>query len=112
MLHAPQGILPQRLVLDGVEELDGSVKFGQQAARLEQLQQDDVAHAKAQRREVSFAAADEVDQIVVSSAARNGAELALFVERLEDDAGVVGQPANDVIINLDKLPQAARAQDF
>jgi len=51
-------------------------KAGQQLARFEQFEQDDVAHAEAERGQVHFAAADEFDEIVVTSAAGDGAEFA------------------------------------
>ena len=85
------------------------VEFRQQPARLEQFQQHHVAHAEAERGQVHFAAADELDEVVVASAAGDGAELALAVERLEHDAGVIGQAANDAIINLHEIA-AGRAR--
>ena len=39
------------------------------------------------------------EQVVVASAAADGAQLALGVEQLEDDAGVVRQPANDLEVD-------------
>ena len=49
-------------------------------------------------------------QIVVTPAAGDGAKLALAVKGLEHHAGVIGQAANDLIINLHKIAQAARGE--
>ena len=52
----------------------------------------------------------QLDQIVVTSAARDGAKFAFAIEGFENDAGVIGQAANDLVIHFDELAQAARGQ--
>ena len=59
----------------------------------QQLAEHDVAHAEAERGQID--AAERLQQLVVASAAADRAQLALRVEQLEDDAGVVRQPAHD-----------------
>ena len=49
-------------------------------------------------------------RLIVASAAGDGAELALGIERLEHHAGVIRQPANDVVIHFHKVAQPARGE--
>ena len=57
-----------------------------------------------------FAAAHQLDEIVVAPAAGYRPKLALPVERLKDDARVIGQAANDLVVNLHVVPQPPRLQ--
>ena len=102
VLDAGKGGVAEGLVFNQVEIIHLGVEFGQKAACSEKFEEDDVAHAKAEGGEVCLSAADEFDEVVVTAAAGNGAEFAFFVEGLKNHAGVVGQPADDVIINFDK----------
>ena len=110
LLHQAQRVGTQRFVLNQAEHIDAGVELGQQPARLEQFEQHHVAHAEAERGQVHLSAADELDEIVVASAAGDGAELALAVERLEDDAGVVGEAADDVVVHLHEVTETARPE--
>ena len=66
---------------------------------------------KPSMRQIHFSAADrKLDQIIISAAVSDNAKIALFVERLKNRAGVIGQTANDVIIHLHKFRQAARGR--
>jgi hypothetical protein len=47
------------------------------------------------------------DKIVVTAAAGDGAQFARPVEDLEDDTGVISEPANDREIDLHEIPQTA-----
>ena len=54
----------------------------------------------------SGGAAELPDQVVVAPAARQGPQFALPVEGLEDEARVVGEPAHDAEVDLDKVAEA------
>src|SRR5260221_9336891 len=90
-------------VLDENEDVDGGVEFWEQGAGLEQFEEDDVAEAEAERGEIHLAAADELDEVIVATAAGDGAEFALLIEGLEHDAGVISEAADDVVIHFDKV---------
>jgi len=63
-----QGLAAQGLVLDQAEGVDAGLEVWQEAPCLEQFQQHDVAHAKAEGGEVDLAAADELDEVIVAAA--------------------------------------------
>ena len=102
-----QGRRAQGFVLDQNKNVHVGVKSRQQAARLEQLQQHHIAHAKPERGQGHFPAADELDEVVVAAAAGQRPEFALAVEGLKDDTRVVGQTADDAVIHPDKVAQSA-----
>ena len=52
------------------------------------------------------------DQVVVTSAAGNGAKFPGAVEHLKYDAGVISKSANDPDIDRHKIRQAAPAQSI
>src|ERR1043166_892704 len=86
------------------------IKLREKPACLEQFEQDNVTHAEAKSREVHFAATDQLDEIIIASAAGDGAQLAFAVKCLKHHARIVGQPANNVIINRHKILQPARSE--
>jgi ABC-type amino acid transport substrate-binding protein len=75
---------------------------GEKVAGAEQFGEDDVAHAEAEAGQIDAAMGDEFDEVIVAAAAGDGAELALAVEGLEDGAGVVGEAADDAVIDFDE----------
>ena len=70
----------------------------------QELADDDVAEAEPDGGR--GLAADRGEEVVVAAAAEDGAELALRVERLEDDAGVVGEAADDGDVEDDLVADA------
>src|SRR6185503_12328830 len=64
-------------------------------------------HAETESGEVDFSAGDEFDKVVVASATGDGAEFAFDIEGFEDDAGVVSEPADNVVIDTNKILEAA-----
>ena len=54
----------------------------------------------------------EREEPPVPAAAADGAQLALAVETLEDDAGVVGETAHDGGIKVEPVGEAIRARDL
>ena len=75
---------------------------------LQQLAEHHVAHAEAECGKID--AAEIVQQRVVAPAAADRAELALGVEQLEHDAGVVREAAHDGEVDVDPVPDAERLQ--
>ena len=69
IVHQLQGSRPEGLVFDQDKHIHRRVKFRQQPARAQQLDQDDIAHAEAECGQVHLAAADELDEVIVASAA-------------------------------------------
>src|SRR5690606_20367075 len=100
------GVAAERFVLDEHEGMHTRGEIGHEPARLEQLGEDDIAHTEAERGQVHAAAADELHEVIVAAAACNGAELAHAIERLEDNTGVIGESANDAVIDADEILEA------
>src|SRR3954449_4005422 len=59
---------------------------------------------------MDFSAADQFNEVVVSTATGNGAEFSLAIEGFEYDAGVIRQPANHVIIDFDEILKSPRGE--
>src|SRR5947207_1443244 len=107
-LHQLQRFGAQRFIFNQAKGVETGIELREQAALVEQLGQHHVPHAEAEAGQIRFAAGNEFDEVVVTTAAGDGAEFALFVERLEDRAGVVSQAANDIIVDLHEVSQTAR----
>src|SRR5712664_3394251 len=105
-----QRIGAQCFLFDEAEDIDSAIKLRQKPACFEQFEQHNIAHSKAERRQVDFAAADEFDEVVVSATAANGAELAFAIESFKDNTGVIGQAANDMIVDFDEVIEPASSQ--
>src|ERR1044071_3100113 len=75
------------------KHLSRSRRTRQQAALLQQLPQNHVAHPEAQRGQVY--PSDPLQQIVVATPAADGAQRSLGIEQLEYRPGVVGEAAHD-----------------
>ncbi len=91
ILHKLERLRPQGFILDQDENVRAGIEFRQQPSRLEKFQKHHVAHAETERGQIHPAAADELDEVVVATAAGNGAKLALDIKGFKDDAGVVGK---------------------
>src|SRR5581483_12169609 len=89
ILNELQRISAEIFIFNQNKNVRVNVEFRQQPARFQKFEQHDVAHAEAERGQIHFAAADEFDEIVVTSTARNRAKFAFGVKRFEDDAGVI-----------------------
>src|SRR6185437_15785895 len=74
------------------------------AALLQKLSQDDVSHAEPEGGEIG--AAERLQQPVVAAAAAHGPQRLTGVEQLEDNPGVVSEPADDREIDRDEVPQS------
>src|SRR5262245_49683627 len=98
---------PERFIFDQAEDIESGGEWRKKLSFPQEFKQNHVAHAKTECRQVDLAPAHELDQIVVASASGDGAELALPVERFEDDSGVVGQAANHVIIDFDVITETS-----
>ena len=107
MLDHFQRTAPERFIFDQHVNVDAGGKARQFSALLEQVGQHDVAHAESNGGQVHLAPADQLHEVVVATAAGDGAELAFAIERLEHHARVIGEPANDVVVHFDKLAQPA-----
>ena len=98
--------LPASFVLDQQKRQSGR-RNSAAATGFQQFQKHHVAHPKTERWQVHFAAAEQFDQIVVTSAAGNRPKFAFSIKGFEDRPGVIGQPANNVIIDLHEILQPA-----
>src|SRR5882724_3034050 len=110
ILHELERGRAKIFVLDQNKNIRVNVKFRQLAARFEQFEQHDVAHAESERGQVHFAAADEFDEIIVTSATSDGAKFALNIKCFKYDARVIGKAANDFVIYFYKITKAARGE--
>ena len=75
-----QRLRAKALVFHHDEDIHVGIEFRQQPAFFEQFEQDDVAHAEAQRWQVYFARTKELDEIVVTAASGGGPEFALAIK--------------------------------
>ena len=85
------------------------LRFGRRRV-VDEIGQHHIAHAEAERGQVDFAVAHQAEQLVVAAAARERALVFAAIEDLENDAGVIGEPADDRVIDLDEPAEPARAQ--
>ena len=69
--------------------------FGGGGGFVDEVAEDDIAHAEADGRQVGGSVAEALHKAVVASTSSEGAEVFRAVENLEDHAGVVGQAADD-----------------
>ena len=75
---------------------------------LENVAEDHVAHAEAEGGEVDVA--EIFEEGVVAAAAGDGAVFAGAIEDFPDDAGVVGEAADDGVVAFDVVVEAAVAE--
>lgn len=107
LLHEAKRGVAQGFVGDLHEGVERLAKCGNEPTILEQFGQHDIAHAETKRGQVVFTAGDELDEVVVSTAAGDGPEFAQLVERLVNRPCVVGQAADDSVVDFDEVAQAA-----
>src|SRR5207247_2361884 len=69
----------------------------------DEIGEDDIAHAEAERWQIDFAVAHQAEQLVVAPAASECAFVFAAIEDLEDDAGVIGEAADDGKIDINKV---------
>jgi hypothetical protein len=107
LLDEGEGLGTQCFLCDDDVEIGGGFAgeggchaAGGGGAEFDQLGEGDVAHAEAEGGEVEAAIAHEADEVVIPAATGDGAEGVAAVEDLEDDAGVVGEAADDGGIEL------------
>ena len=74
---------------------------------LDKIADNVVAHREAGGGHVGGSFGDRGNQSVVTATTRHGAHGFLRIEDLEDDAGIIGQPADDREIQLDEIGEAA-----
>src|SRR5439155_21372131 len=77
---------------------------------VDQFAENDVAHCKTKRRQRKRAIAELRNQIIVASAASDGAEFPGTIEHLEHDSGVIGKPTNDSHIEPQEIGETASTQ--
>src|SRR5438093_845105 len=73
---------------------------------------DDIAHGKTDRRQRHGAVAKLRDQLIVTSAARDGAKFSRAVKHLKHDTGIISKSANDPDIDRHKICQATPIQSI
>ena len=72
----------------------------------DEVREHHVAHAEAERGQIDFAVAHQAEQLVVAAAAGQGALVFAAVEDLKDDAGVIGETADDRVVDLDEAAES------
>ena len=77
---------------------------------VDQFPEDDIAHGETERGQRDRAVAQLPDQVVVTSAARDGAKFSGTVEHLKHDSRIISKTADDSDIDGHKIRQAAHAQ--
>ncbi len=95
--------LPPRFVSQpGHETVDLRLRLRQQSVLAQQFREYHIAHPESEGGHID--PGNHLEQIVVAAAAANRPQLAARVPQLEDDAGVVGQPAHDRKIDIHIVP--------
>ena len=69
--------------------------------------ENDIAHSEADRRQRDCAIAQLMNEVVVAAATRNRTEFSCPIKGLEDNAGIISEPAHDRKINFAEFCQAA-----
>ncbi len=73
----------------------------------DQFTENDITHSEADRRQRDSAIAQLMNEVVVATATRNRTEFSCPIESLEDNAGIISEPAHDREIDFDEFCQAA-----
>src|SRR5262249_10245459 len=110
LLDEAEAFIPERFVLDENEGIDSGVEFWHELFLQQKISQNNVAHAETQRRKIHLPAGDQFDEIVVATAASDGTHGGAFGKSFENHAGVVGETANNAVVDLDEWIQFPAAE--
>ena len=94
------------------EGVDFGGELGQQITVLEQLGEDHIAHGEAGTGHVFFPSGNEAHKLVVTTASGDGAEFSVSVECLVNNTGVIGEAADDVVVDFHEIAEAAGLEVF
>ena len=116
-LEDAEGVWAALFVGEDEEEVCGVVVgdpafhlFAGRRGVLDEVLEDDVAHAEAEGGEVDLSVAHEAEKVVVAAAACEGAFGFVAVEHLEDEACVVSEAADDGEVEFYEAVEAAGAE--